>query len=143
MPGRIVVGVDGSDVAQNALAWALDEARLRGAAVDVVHGWQYPTVAAVPAGTVMVDPQMLEEMADRVVADAIANADVTGVEIETVVVPSPPASALIERSAGADLVVVGSRGRGGFTELLLGSVSHQVASHAHCPVVVVRAERHS
>ncbi|MCO8127763.1 universal stress protein [Acidimicrobiia bacterium EGI L10123] len=133
--GRVVVGVDGSEPSALALEWALEEARRRGATLEVVHSWDVPYAAeftfvgdaydaAQGSATDLVD-QML-------VAAGLAPADV----VRTVVQGSPVV-VLTDAAAGADLVVVGSRGRGGFAGLLLGSVSHQVSRHAERPVVVV------
>lgn len=135
---RIVVGIDGSETAHRALAWAVAEARLRQAQLDVVHAWQVPGVVggqyALPY-----DPQPFEEAARSTLADAIKGRDVSGLpgEVRPVLVCAGAAAAILQASEGADLVVVGSRGLGGFKELLLGSVSHQVAHHARCPVVIV------
>jgi nucleotide-binding universal stress UspA family protein len=134
-PGRIVVGVDGSATARRALAWALDEARLRKAPIEVVHAWQMPLVATpyVVPGTV------LEEAANEVLAASLAEADQRGLVAPVVatVRGSGAAWAILDAAADADLVVVGSRGRGGFVGRLLGSVSNQVTHHAPCPVVVI------
>lgn len=138
--GRIVVGVDGSEDAGQALAWAVSEARLRGDSVTVLYAWVYPTPvgtfeAIVPA-SLNVD---FEKEADEVVSRAVESvgAGAAGVEITKEVVQAPPAQALVKASADADLVVIGSRGLGGFRGLLLGSVGHQVAQHARCPVVII------
>ena len=136
---RIVVGVDGSEGSTRALEFALDEARLRYADLEVVHTWSIPFATGYPASTASLDPGIYESAAERTVADMLDAADTSGL-------PSPPhriilcggaAEMLLQRAKGADLLVVGSRGRGGFTGLLLGSVSHQVVHHAPCPVVVV------
>jgi nucleotide-binding universal stress UspA family protein len=156
----IIVGVDGSEASVEALRWALAEARLR--AVDrvvVVHAFRPPEERSPFANARSVLPESaLHELAEQegrwaeerelaarrhaeaVVERSVASAGgpVNGVAIEHVVVAREPAGTLIEMSADADLLVVGSRGRGGFTGLLLGSVSQQCLQHARCPVVVIR-----
>jgi nucleotide-binding universal stress UspA family protein len=140
--GTIVVGVDGSAGSRAALRWAVAEAALRGVPVDAVITWQSPTyaytgVAVMPPVVELADAAKgaLEETVEA--ERSALPADQTEVVINQVVAEGPAASILIERSRDADLLVVGSRGFGGFRGLLLGSVSHQCASHAHCPVVVV------
>jgi nucleotide-binding universal stress UspA family protein len=140
--GTIVVGVDGSEGSRAALRWALAEAALRDATVQAVITWQSPTYAYT--GVAVMPPVVeLAEAAEAALTDTLAAEsaslppDQAGVSIEPVVAEGPTASILIERSREADLLVVGSRGFGGFRGLLLGSVSHQCASHSHCPVVVV------
>ncbi|MGY6499300.1 MAG: universal stress protein [Acidimicrobiales bacterium] len=140
----IVVGVDGSDGSRQALRWAIEEAALRQVPLQAVATWQMPTYAYT--GVAVLPPmEELGEATREVLAEAVAQetASLSGpsaqVQIEQVVVEGPAAGALIERSRHADLLVVGSRGYGGFRGLLLGSVSHQCASHAECPVVVVPA----
>ena len=135
----IVVGVDGSDASANALRWALREARLRGARVRVVHAWSYPEVSTYhEAAHVLRVPfaDAAAAMLDRVVDKAGSDAD--GVEIEKSVVEGQPAPALVEAARDASMPVVGSRGLGGFSGLLLGSVSQQCAHHATCALVVIR-----
>ena len=167
--GRIVVGVDASPNAGRALAWAAAEARLRQAVLQVVHayhaknlaapvyfGSQHTRDAAVGASggpqpelTASVQRREAFEAAVRSQADELLAAllgelgeTVRGVEVQqTVVEDRHPAEALVELSVDADLLVVGSRGRGGFSELLLGSVSHAAVLHAVCPVVVVPSSR--
>jgi nucleotide-binding universal stress UspA family protein len=132
---RIVVGVDGSPSSRQALAWAAEEARLRGARLEVVYCTFYrpellQSYEGVAAGE--------QEILDRAVASARAmepTVDVVGHRDGP-----PPAKALVEASEGAALLVVGVRGLGGFQQLLLGSVSQQCAHHARCPVAVVRGE---
>jgi nucleotide-binding universal stress UspA family protein len=132
--GLVVVGVDGSPGSQHALDFALAEARLRGARVQAVMAWQMPA---------MVDPQVTLEDFDpegwsRAGLDkALAAASSRGVPIEGRLVQGHPAGILIAAAANADLLVVGSRGHGGFVGALLGSVSHRCVAHATCPVVVV------
>jgi nucleotide-binding universal stress UspA family protein len=139
---RVVVGVDGSEDARRALRWALDEGRARGATVQVVHAWAPPFVDISGLLPVSGDADV-QRAAEQVLQDMVAAADTTGVAVESVAVPGPPSAAILEAAAGAGLVVVGSRGRGGFAGLLLGSVGRQVAAHAPCPVVVVPSNRHA
>ena len=142
--GVIVVGVDHSAGAKAALRFALEEARLRQATLRVVHAWQFGYIGAtgleglLPAAGAELDDfrqgaaAALDETRKEVVADA------DSVTIERRVDQGAPAAVLVEESRGADLLVVGSRGHGGFAQLLLGSVSQQCAQHAFCPVVIVR-----
>ena len=137
---RVVVGIDGSTGARQALRWAIAEARFRGAVLDVVHAWHPPYLGGHPYAVPVPDPDLYEGAARQVLHDALAAEDVTGLSRpveEILTLAGSAASALLEASKGADLIVVGSRGLGGFGELLLGSVSHQVAHHATCPVVIV------
>ncbi|MEX0869054.1 MAG: universal stress protein [Nitriliruptoraceae bacterium] len=150
---RIVVGIDDSTGARQALTWAVAEARLRDAALEVVHVYDpVPTAWAYADGELLSASRAAaldrdiedarrtaEEHAQTMVANAIG--DIADLSVETTVVEGfRPAEELISRSANADLLVVGSRGRGGFAGLLLGSVSQQCATHAHCPVVIIREE---
>jgi nucleotide-binding universal stress UspA family protein len=136
---RIVVGVDGSAAARRALKWALEEARLRHASVDVVHAWRMPYPDGYPVRTFTQPPAVdVEQEARHLLDAAVGSAAGTGAtRVEPILVCDTPARALIDTAKGADMVVVGSRGRGGFTGLLLGSVSQKVLHHASCPVVVV------
>jgi nucleotide-binding universal stress UspA family protein len=135
---RVVVGVDGSVPSKAALRWALRQAHLTGAAVEAVIAWEFPLVYGYPAP--MLDGVNFEELATNVVKDAIAEAtDGTGAgRIYYKVVEGNAASALLRESADADLLVVGSRGHGGFVEALLGSTGQHCVHHATCPVVVIR-----
>lgn len=130
---HIVVGVDDSQGARAALAWALDEARQWGATLEVVLAW---SVLVQPVDEFQ--PDFDEDAAVSVLDTILAEHDTEGVEIVRTLVNELPARALLHVAGSADLVVVGARGLGGFAGLLLGSVSQQVASHAPCPVVVVR-----
>ena len=132
---RIVVGVDDSEGARAALAWAVAEARQWGATLEVVMAW---SVLVQPVREFQ--PDFDEDAAAAVLDRLLAEHDTDGVEVVRTLVNELPARALLHVAQGADLVVVGARGLGGFTGLLLGSVSQQVASHAPCPVVVVRPE---
>lgn len=138
--GLIVVGVDGSDRSATAFRWALEEARLRHATLDAVHGWVYPYVGDI-AGLAegAIGEEELEQRARAVLDQSVeaAGALPAGVRVNRVLVHGEAASVLLEAADGAELLVVGSRGRGGFAGLLLGSVSQQCAHHARCPVVIV------
>jgi nucleotide-binding universal stress UspA family protein len=143
----IVVGVDHSEGAKAALRFALEEAELRRAKLRVVHAWQYASIGSTgfegdyPA--LGGDIKELRDAAERDLEATLREAipETGTVEIERRVVEARPAAALVDESRGADLVVVGSRGHGGFAGLLLGSVGQQVAHHASCPVVIVHHER--
>lgn len=147
----VVVGVDGSPGAREALRWAVAEARLRQTRLRVVHAWT-ARFAGVPGGGYgYLDgtPELLagdgvsdmrwaaEEMLEGMMREIAADAD--GVEVERQVVEGAAADVLIRAAAEGDLLVVGSRGHGGLAGLLLGSISQQCAYHAPCPVVIVRA----
>jgi nucleotide-binding universal stress UspA family protein len=143
MEPLIVVGVDGSDESRSALCWAVDEARLRGARLRVVHAWYaYPAlVEGVPV--VAADWEALGDSADTFLQSFIEETvgKPEGVQIEAAAVhrtDGTAAEALVQAAREAQLLVVGSRGHGGFAGLLLGSVSQQCVHHAPCPVVVVR-----
>jgi nucleotide-binding universal stress UspA family protein len=147
----IVVGFDGSEASKVALRWAVDEARLRGTKVVAVRAYENPVMppvldpyGAVPAigPTTGVDSKLMRESVAQGLARAIAEAvpDTGGVEVEPQVVEDHPGFALVDASTGEDLLVVGSRGHGGFTGMLLGSVSQSVVHHARCPVVIVRPD---
>jgi nucleotide-binding universal stress UspA family protein len=134
---RIVVGVDGSVPSKAALAWALGQARLTGAAVEAVIAWEFPSITRYP---VLVSDVDWEDVATRALSDAIADvaAGAQHVKIVTKVRRGNAAQMLLEEAAGADLLVVGSRGHGGFAEALLGSTGQHCVHHATCPVVVIR-----
>jgi len=145
----IVVGVDQSEGAKAALAFAHEEARLRDATLRAVHAWQFAyngyfdyTGLGGAAPTVGGDISELREGAaaapDATVREALPSPG--DVKIEHRVVEGTAGAALVDESRNADLLVVGSRGHGGFAQLLLGSVSQQCAQHAACPVVIVRSK---
>jgi nucleotide-binding universal stress UspA family protein len=139
---RIVVGIDGSAESKQALRWAAAEAKLRGAVLRVVHTWFFPYIAAGPGPDPVLDAEVIENVrrtAEQLVDSELAElgGETSGIDIERAVVEGAPAPALLEAAEGAALLVVGSRGRGGFTGLLLGSVSQQCAHHAPCPLVIV------
>ena len=137
--GVVVVGIDGSDASMDALQFAAGEARMRAVPLRVVCGWTLP-VTQVGPGMGWPDPAVYESAARHTLDAAMTSmgSEFEGIDVEQRVVGGGGAHALLESCADADLVVVGSRGRGGFKGLLLGSVSQQVVLHAPCPVVVVR-----
>ncbi|MEU2156077.1 universal stress protein [Streptomyces sp. NPDC019396] len=137
---RVVVGVDGSPSSYAALRWAVRHAALIGATVEAVgayevpgaHGWSAPAV----------DADLDQENASTALADELRKVlgDTGGTRVDHHLTRGNPVEVLLAASDGAELLVVGSRGRGGFARMLLGSVSQQVAQHAKCPVVIVRAD---
>ena len=141
--GRIVVGVDGSPASQEALRWALDEGRRREAVVEAVMAWTYPPLTYAP---LLVGPPTFAhddfEESARAELDAAIEAVLAGKgepeRFERAVVEGSATHVLLELARRADLLVVGYRGKGGFRDLLLGSVAHQCAAHSECPVVIVR-----
>jgi nucleotide-binding universal stress UspA family protein len=135
-PERIVVGIDGSGTAIEALRWAVDEARRRNATVEAVCAWHQAFVAPTH---ILGDPAPFERDAMQLLDSAIDEVDTSGVTVDRKLRTGNASQALLHEAKGAALLVVGSRGRGGFTGLLLGSVSQQVAHHAPCPVVIVPA----
>lgn len=149
VPGvhRVVVGFDGSDCSVLALEWALAEAQRWEAPLLVVRTWEFtPLLAATGAPTDLdeiaarVAEHVREEVLEAIGVDLGADgaADVGGAAVRLEVVEGSPAKVLTEAAAPGDLLVLGSRGLGGFKELMLGSVSRQVSLHARCPVVIIR-----
>ena len=136
---RIVVGVDGSPSSVHALEWAIHQAELTGDVIEAGHAWHFPSIYGMPVADVPDFAGLAAEILDKSIAEARNATDQNvPVEIRPVVVEGNPAQALLDMAKGADLLVVGSRGHGGFTGALLGSVSQHVVHHAPCPVVVVR-----
>jgi nucleotide-binding universal stress UspA family protein len=141
---RIVVGVDGSPSSRAALRWAVRQARLTGATVDAVIAWQIPVVLQNYSWA----PIYVEEAGDfaadaRKRIDAVISAEVDPADsplVRSQVVHGHPAQVLLAAAAGADLLVVGSRGHGGFADALLSSVGQYCVHHAHCPVLIMRGE---
>lgn len=133
---EIVVGLDGAAPSLAALEWAVTEARLRGGRVRVVTGWQNPAPdfgMDNPLWTGAVFEQDAQMIQDK----ALKSANYDGVPLSGEVVQGPTASTLLAAAKDADLLIVGSRGRGGFAGLLLGSVSTQIVHHATCPVLII------
>ena len=145
----IVVGVDQSEGAKAALVFAHEEARLRGATLRAVHAWQlgyngyfgyagFEGAAPAVGGDISELREAAAAALDATVREALPGAG--DVKIEQRVIEGTAGAVLIDESRSADLLVVGSRGHGGFAQLLLGSVSQQCAHHAACPVVIVRSK---
>ena len=137
--GAVVVGVDGSVTATNALRWAAGEARVRGAFLHIVHAWQLqPAPPWSPASLAAAQAvHVLEDAARDVVEAALRDSAVAGLRLETHVLSSGAVQALLNFADEASLIVVGSRGAGRFERAVLGSTSRQLAHHAGCPIVVV------
>jgi nucleotide-binding universal stress UspA family protein len=133
--GLIVVGVDGSPHARRALDWALAEARLRGGRCLLIHAHEFGVAGASPYVPIPVEE--LTRDAQAVLDRELTHARQAGGAVEGRVVLGGAARALVEASAEAGLLVVGSRGRGGLAGALLGSVSTACVHHATCPVVVI------
>ncbi len=134
----VVVGVDGSEHSGRALAWAAEEARLRHAKLRVVRAWHVPPLAYqayMPPDLYEAEKASTSALEEQIVAVLDGHADLV---VERVVAEGRAVQVLIDAAKGADLLVVGSRGHGGFSGLLLGSVSSQVVHHAQCPVAVIR-----
>jgi nucleotide-binding universal stress UspA family protein len=137
---KIVVGVDGSPESLGAMEWAYDEAERSGASLTVLHAWLYPySTELIPTS------EMHRQMLIDATHELQASVDELGakltdgsVDVNPVVREHSPAEALLTEADEADLIVVGSRGRGGLRALLLGSVSRTVAQHSTCPVAVIR-----
>lgn len=125
----IVVGYDGSEDAQVALDWAAREAKLRGEKLCVVQAWSPGEYGQDTEMEAYAGEQLKQQMTDMLKDK--------GVEWDSLTIKGHPGKVLIEHSADADMLVVGSRGRGGFKGLLLGSVGQQVSTHSGSPVVVI------
>lgn len=135
--GSVVVGTDGSAHATRAVRWAVDEADRREAILKIAHCWQGPLRLVTD------DPDRSDDMskvdAEIILDEAVETArELAGGDVDHRLVEGGTVDSMVELSRAADLVVLGSRGRGGFASMLLGSVAHAVASHAACPTVIVR-----
>jgi nucleotide-binding universal stress UspA family protein len=140
---RIVVGVEGSGYARAALIWAIEEAHHRDAVVEVVTCYSPTYVPAAPdLGYVPLDSfdllSEVEKMQTEVIESAVECANHPEVEVRKIVKKGRAADTLMATAEGADMLVVGNRGRGGFAGLRLGSVSQSIAHHSPCPLVIVR-----
>ncbi|MFD4656906.1 universal stress protein [Kitasatospora sp. NPDC058444] len=136
---RVVVGVDGSPSSYAALRWAARHATLIGGVVDAIGAWEPPSHFGWSAP--VVDTTFDRELAERRFADELHTVlgEDSRAEVRQTMVMGDPTEVLLDASRGAELLVVGSHGHGGFTRTLLGSVSMHCAQHADCPVVIVRA----
>jgi nucleotide-binding universal stress UspA family protein len=137
----VVVGVDGSPGSRKALTWAATEAAEHGAELVVLNVWEH--TLPPPTGSVSVSERFVPDSSQRTAEQLVSEIkEVLGDDPPVVVQPTvkqgSPAKVLIEQSADADLLVVGTRGHGGFRGLVLGSVSQHVAGYAHCSVTIVR-----
>lgn len=138
----IVVGVDGSSSSQRALRWAVDRAGRTGQPVHAVIAWDFPVTAGIPVNYGIGQVSATDwagnsrEILDQTVRETLTADEAA--EVQQRVVHGHPAKVLQEAAADADLLVVGSRGHGGFAGMLLGSVSQHLIAHAPCPVTVVR-----
>jgi nucleotide-binding universal stress UspA family protein len=139
---QIVVGVDGSEHSVDALRWAAEEARLRGATLKVVASFAtpimstgYEVAAPDPSDLAAASNTMLGAAIDTIREEGVLD----GIDVVTEALEGHAGEQLIRLSADADLLVVGARGHGGFLGLLMGSVTTYVVNHAVCPVVVVRS----
>lgn len=135
LPGRVVVGVDGSESSKQALRWAVRLAASEGSTIEAVTAWDYPPSFNAPVD-VNWRPDLDAETVMRETLDEVFG-DARPAELEERVVHGSARTVLIDASRGASLLVVGSRGHGGFAGLLLGSVSSACSEHAHCPVLVL------
>jgi nucleotide-binding universal stress UspA family protein len=140
-PGRWIVGIDGSECATNAVRWAVANAPGRATSLEFLTAWQAPTIGAYPMSspsvTVFDDSELIAAAADETEAAAARCRADLDLPVESFVGRGGPAEVLLAASERAGLLVVGSRGRGGFARLLLGSTSTQCATHATVPTVVV------
>jgi nucleotide-binding universal stress UspA family protein len=136
---RIVVGVDGSETSQRALAWAARESTVRQTPLTIVHTYSLAYLHEFEYAAPALHPDMLEQAAHQTVDRALAGIDTTGLPAaaERVVANTGAAAAILDAAGDASLVVIGSRGMGDIKGFVLGSVSHQVTHHAPCPVVVI------
>jgi nucleotide-binding universal stress UspA family protein len=148
---RYLVGVDGSEGSRAALRWAAAEAARHGAELGVIHAWQPPIrlpIAGAVVSPLIGSPRLYpgplatgaQEVLDRILADVFGPRPPG--RVVAVLREGPPAAVLIAESVGAQLLVLGCRGFGGFKDLLVGSVCEQVVRHAHCSVIVIRRPEH-
>ncbi len=141
--GKIVVGVDGSKTSRAALRWAYAEAQARGDSLEIVTVWRLPVTTTMPAFDALPIPEGIDDQTRESLIAICAEEGVTAdgpVPVTTLITEGSAAAALLDAAAQADLLVVGARGHGGFTGLVLGSVSNQCVHHSPVPVVVVPTE---
>lgn len=135
---QIIVGVDGSQPSREALTWAAQEARLRQASLQVIMTWQTSYLGGYPYVGPTFEPSVSEQHARKTLNELVDAVDTTGIpQVDRILTLGDAAFTLLTASKDADLLVVGSRGLGGFAGLLLGSVSHHLAHNVTCPLVIV------
>ena len=137
----VVVGIDGSGESEAALRFAADEAKLRGAVLRIVCAWEPSASGSLGEAFAPTPDEHVhaEHHAEDVLRGALQQLQGEPLEVEAVAEEGGPTAVLLEQAAGADLLVVGSRGLGTAKRLMLGSVSHDLAHKASCPVAIVRA----
>jgi nucleotide-binding universal stress UspA family protein len=144
MGQRIVVGVDGSSSSRAALRWAVRQAELTGADVEALTAWRAPTLVGLGGQFAEVDARGSEDGTIKAAAESMLRAEIDevagphGAQIKAQVGEGSAAQLLLDVADGATMVVVGSRGHGGLTGTLLGSVGQTLAQHAPCPVLIIR-----
>jgi len=139
---RIVVGVDGSPSSREALRWAVRQAALTGSVVDAVIAWHDP--ASYGGYAWLIADTCDADLAAKTLSEAVDSVSAGGgVTVRQRVMEGSPARVLLDAAKGAGLLVVGSRGHGGFAGMLLGSVSQHCVRHSPCPVVIIRGQRDS
>ena len=136
---RIVVGVDGSGPSKSALRWAARAAEVTGGGIDAIIAWQVPPNYGWYVADAHWHPDQDAEKVITETVDEVFGADRPR-DLRIIVRQGNPAKVLLDASRDAELLIVGSRGHGGFVGLLLGSVSSNCAEHSHCPVLVVHAD---
>jgi nucleotide-binding universal stress UspA family protein len=139
-PTKVVVAVDGSSCSEQALRWAARQASISGGELHAVTAWHFPNTYG--SAIVMDDGDWAENgrmVLEQALTETLGPAEADSVQRH--VLQGHPAQVLLDQAADADLLVVGSRGHGGFAGMLLGSVSQHVVAHAPCPVVVVHGDR--
>lgn len=133
---KIIVGVDGSPSSNAALEWAAQEAEIRGAILELIHAWNYPNLGYGGYVAVLED---FEKDASALLDEVVASVrkSYPNLKLVSSLIQGPTAQTIMDRAKEADMVVVGSRGRGGFSGLLLGSVGQQLVHHCPAPVVII------
>jgi nucleotide-binding universal stress UspA family protein len=138
---RIVVGVDGSDAALSAARWALHEAHRCGATLTLVHAWQsyaeLPAYSPLQSQHIAAYVDAAQQTLDAVVRRLRAEPEAAAVDFDPILIPGPPGPVLVDESVDADMLVVGSHGRGDLGRVLLGSVSAYCVHHAACSTLIV------
>lgn len=138
---RIVVGVDGSDESFAAARWALREARRNGATLTAVHAWQsfaaLPTDAPLQTQQIAACADAAQEVLDAVVKRLRAEPEAAAVDLDPILIPGPVGPVLVDEATDADMLVIGSHGRGALGRVVLGSVSAYCIHHATCSTLIV------